>query len=190
MGSYIHWATLAVQDWVMMNFWVDIKLKAVILYIQSRYWRITHPITLTFVDWSQSPKITLLPDTMVACGGDDINEDIDVSKESLSKRARHLSVFKGHFWKLWKTEFLPQFWEYHWHCNGDNSVHQPKIGDILVYENICPRDFWKLAKIESLLKGWDEVVRRAAVVSPKESRTRVLSCLLKILYWLKVECQV
>ena len=35
-------------------------------------------------------RVLSLPDTVVTCGGGDCDEDIDVSQESLSKKARHL----------------------------------------------------------------------------------------------------
>ena len=137
-------------------------------------------------------RVLNLPDTVVTCSEGDIDEDIDVSQESLSKRARHLSVIMEHFWKRWKTEYLLQLREYHRHCNGDDSVHQPRVGDVVVvHDDNCPRGFWKLAKVESLLKGADELVRGAAVrVSSKGSRTSVLRRPLKCLYPLEIECQV
>ena len=62
---------------------------------------------------------------------------------------------------------------------------------VVVHDDNCPRGFWKLAKVESLLKGADELVRGAAVrVSSKGSRTSVLRRPLKCLYPLEIECQV
>ena len=53
-------------------------------------------------------RVLNLPDTVVTYGGGDHDEDIDVSQESLSKRARHLSVIMERFWKQWKTGYLLQ----------------------------------------------------------------------------------
>ena len=71
-------------------------------------------------------------------------------------------------------------------------MHQPRVGDVVVvHDDNCPRGFWKLAKVESLRKGADELVRGAAVrVSSKGSRTSVLRRPLKCLYPLEIECQV
>ena len=44
-------------------------------------------------------RVLNLPDTAVTCSEGDVDEDIDVSQKSLSKRARHLSVIMEYFWK-------------------------------------------------------------------------------------------
>ena len=123
---------------------------------------VEEPLTLSYLLIGH--RVLNLPDTVVTCSEGDVNEDIDVSQESSSKRARHLSVIMEHFWKRWKTEYLLQLREYHQHCNGDDSVHQPRVGDVVVvHDDNCPRGFWKLAKVESLL-GSDELVRVAVAI--------------------------
>ena len=54
-------------------------------------------------------RVLNLLGTMMACSEDDTGEDVNVSQESLSKRARHLSAIMGHFWKRWRREYLLQF---------------------------------------------------------------------------------
>ena len=129
---------------------------------------------------------------MVACGDDDNGEDIGVSQESLSKRVRHLSAIMGHFWKRWRRVYLLLLRECHRYCEGNDSPNQHKIGDIVVvHDDSHPRGFWKLAKIESLLKEADQQVRGATVqVSSKRSKTRVPRCPLKCLYPLEIDCEV
>ena len=149
---------------------------------------IEEPLTLSHLLISH--RVLILPDTVVTCSGGDIDEDMDahVSQESLNKRARHLSIIMKHFWKRWKTEYLLQLQEYHRLCNGDDSVHQPKVGDVVVvHDDNCPRGFWKLAK-----KGADKLVRGAAVCMsiyhPRDQGPcNVLRCPLRCLYPLEVE---
>ena len=50
-------------------------------------------------------------------------------------------------------------------------MHQPRVSDVVgVHDDNCPRGFWKLTKVESLLKGADEL-GAAVRVSSKGSRT-------------------
>ena len=77
---------------------------------------------------------------------------------------------------------------YHRHSNKDDSVHQPKVGDVvMVHDDTCSRGFCKLAKIEGLLKGADELVGKQQYrYHPRDQGKCPLICL----YPLEVKCQV
>ena len=85
--------------------------------------------------------------------------------EVLTRRMKHLTVMLDHFWKRWKLEYLVELREMHRYAQKPTTPHVPvSVGDVvLVYDEDHPRIFWKLAKVEGLIKGSDGVVRGAKV---------------------------
>ena len=66
------------------------------------------------------------------------------------------------FWKRWKNEYLSGLREFHQHTTGSwNEVI--KIGDVVIVYDEKPRLQWKLAVVESLIRGPDERVRSAVI---------------------------
>ena len=110
----------------------------------------------------------------------------------------HLNkVLEHFFWGRWKKEYLLELRESH--CQ---AKHPPKgskcgtiaVGDVvLVHEESKPRGFWKLAKVENLIKGADGLIRGATVRNHSaDKRFSLLRCPLQLLYQLKVHqcCEV
>ena len=113
-----------------------------------------------------------------------------VSKESLSNRARHLSMTMQHFWKRWRGEYLLQLRECHRQGVKGNS-QSLKQGDIvLVHNEAHPRGLWKIAKIERLLEGADGQVRGAEIRVSSKSSNKILRRPLNRLYPLEIDCAV
>ena len=85
--------------------------------------------------------------------------------EVLTRRMKHLTIMLDHFWKRWKREYLVELREMHRYAQKPTTPHElVSVGDVvLVYEEGHPRIFWKLAKVEGLLKGSDGAVRGAKV---------------------------
>ena len=70
---------------------------------------------------------------------------------------KHLTIMLDHFSKRWKWEYLVKLREMHRHAQKPITPHEPvSVGDVvLVYDEDHPRIFWKLVKVEGLLKGSD-----------------------------------
>ena len=96
---------------------------------------------------------------------DDPDYHASHTPEVLTRRMKHLTVMLDHFWKRWKWEYLVELREMHRYAQKPTTPHEPvSVGDVvLVYDEDHPRIFWKLAKVEGLLKGSDGVVRGAKV---------------------------
>ena len=67
----------------------------------------------------------------------------------------------------------------------------PKVGDIvLVFEESLKKRFWKIARIERLIKGKDDIVRVAEVKIVSKVRPLHISRPLQKLYPLEIDAKV
>ena len=133
-------------------------------------------------------RVLSLPDPSRTCGED----SIDVSQETLSKRAKHFGKIMEHFWKRWRAEYLLQLRECHRYSMGARSMpqHGLKQGDVvLVHNDKHLRGFWKLTRIERLLEGPDKQIRGAVIRIPSRSSSTILRRPLNCLYPLEITCQ-
>jgi hypothetical protein len=95
--------------------------------------------------------------------------------QSLTKKAKHHKRLLGNFTKRWRNEYLLSLREV------SSALHAPSreiiaIGDIVVIKNdSVPRVFWKLAKVEELMKNDDGITRSAKVkvVNSERGKTTV-----------------
>ncbi len=132
-------------------------------------------------------RVLSLPD-VVPC---DRDGDIETSPMCPNKRMRHLSRTLDHFWKRWKTEYLLELRECHRYSGkGNKRSELVSVGDIvLVHEEKRPRGLWRLAKIETIVRGSDGQARSALVrVHSSGTRSKLLRRPLKCLYPLEVRC--
>ena len=84
--------------------------------------------------------------------------------QSLTKRARHHRNLIQQFTKQWRTEYLLGLREQSRVMARNNKTGNISIGDIVILRNDkTSRCFWKLAKVEQLLNGEDNLVRAAVV---------------------------
>ena len=82
---------------------------------------------------------------------------------SYSDRFRYISTRLAHFWARWRNEYLADLREYHRSKPGTN-LRVIEIGDVVtVHEDNKKRGSWKMAEVEELVKGKDNVVRGATV---------------------------
>ena len=94
---------------------------------------------------------------------DSSDPDCQVSPPSavdFTKRLRHLSITMDQFWKRWRKEYLLELRECHL---DDKWIQSPRDsivigGIVLVYDQDHPRTFWRLAKVEDLIRGSDSKV--------------------------------
>ena len=99
----------------------------------------------------------------------------------------YLSRVLDHFWRRWK-DYLLELRNSHRHALNKHTADPIAIGDIvLVQEADQPKGFWRLAKVEDLIKGSDGQVRGARVrTQTVGNRPTYLQRPVQLLYPLEV----
>eukprot|EP00731_Ephydatia_muelleri_P024188 Em0016g459a len=130
-------------------------------------------------------RICNLPD--ITESSDDADFNPKLSTEQLSQRARYLKTVLDNFWRRWWMDYLLELRETHRYAN--TRVAQNKViavGDIvLVYESSLPRTFWRLAKVEKLIKGTDGEIRGAFIRVKSRNTSTVWKRPIQHLYYLE-----
>lgn len=81
----------------------------------------------------------------------------------LSKRQKHLDLVLKHFCNRWRREYLSELREHHLGKKTSQS-RVIKKGDVVrVHEDNVPRQRWKLATVQELIHGRDNLARAAVV---------------------------
>ena len=135
-------------------------------------------------------RLLSLPDNLCYCRDVD-DDDFEVNPSYLNKRLKYLNNILNQFWRRWRTEYLLDLRESHRYGKGVQVDAPITIGDIvLVHSEDQPRAFWKVAKVEDIIKGRDGRIRGATVRLPvKGSRSILLRRPLQLLYPLEVNSQ-
>ena len=119
---------------------------------------------------------------------DDFDFDINMNKDDLTRRMRHLSNVINRFWSRWKREYLMKLRESH-RVNGKQGIGQTvSLGDIVViHDESRPRGLWRLGKIERLISGSDGHTRGAMVkVFSRKGRSTTINRPVPKLYPLEI----
>lgn len=116
-----------------------------------------------------------------------IDDDDDNDAQHYLSRHRFLARTRTHFWNRWKREYLADLREYH-KGNENRKGSEVKLSDVvLVYDENLKRSCWKLAVVERLIVGKDNVVRGALVRLIVKGKPRYLSRPVQRLYPLEVK---
>ena len=100
-------------------------------------------------------RVKTMPDMVV--------EDEEEGENKYTRSFRYLSVRLAHFWNRWRREYLTDLREFH-RNKVSESAKSMRVGDVVtVYEENKKRGDWKMAVVESLIKGRDEIVRGANI---------------------------
>ena len=119
---------------------------------------------------------------------DDPDFDIDLDKDDLTRRMRHLSNVLNHFWSRWRNEYLMELRESH-RANEKQGVGETvSLGDIVVvHDESRPRGLRRLGKVESLISGADGQTRGAVVkVFSRKGRSTTINRPVQRLYPLEI----
>ena len=113
------------------------------------------------------------------------------SSSAFTRRAAYLATKLQHFWKRWQRKYLVQLREFHRVRNKKINLPVVGVGDLVVVrdEKTSQRGFWKMGRVEALIKGNDGLVRGARVVVSRKGRRQTLEGPLQHLYPLEVCCQ-
>ena len=116
-------------------------------------------------------RIVTLPHSITQ---DDENHDPDFGDDSaLRRRAKRQALVIKHFWNRWKGEYLTALRETH-RMTGNND-QRVKTGDVVLVHDDSKRVNWKLAVIESVNKGKDNMIRSAIIRTATGRTNRPIS---------------
>ena len=105
-------------------------------------------------------RITSLPFRQVE---DDevVDPTFGEGKDVVERRTRQLASVLQHFRSRWKHEYLTSLREFH-KISGNND-QTIAVCDVVLVHDDCKRIYWKLAIVESLIYGRDNLVRAANI---------------------------
>ena len=87
------------------------------------------------------------------------------------------------FWKRWRDEYLGLRGMHRFSIATGGMGHHIELVDIvLVHDEAYPRTYWRLGKVERLIKGHDEQIRAAVVPVASRSGTTTLKGPVQLLY--------
>ena len=137
------------------------------------------PLTYVYDD-EQGVSYPLAPASLIygrriATTPNEGHYEIVSTNKSLTKRAKYQARVLKNFTDQWRKEYLLSIRESSRVQNNSSNV--VKAGDIVILKNEkTSRIYWKLAKVENLLRSKDEVIRSAEVrvLSNDNKKTVVL----------------
>ena len=92
---------------------------------------------------------------------------------TLARRERYLEGLLTHFKNRWRKEYLTGIREYQKLREGEQR-RVIKVGDVVhIYADKTPRQQWRMGKVEKLLRGRDNEVRAAEVVTVDNSLRKI-----------------
>jgi transposase InsO family protein len=105
---------------------------------------------------------------------DDEVEDPDFMDDSeVRRRAKSQALRLKHFESRWRKEYLTSLREFHKSTgNNDQSV---RVGDVVLIHSDKPRLLWRMAVIESLIRGKDGLVRAVNLRTSKGKTNRPIT---------------
>ena len=148
------------------------------------------PITYVYddiegVSYPLSPA-QLLYGRSTTCSQNGRHFEIVSTNEALTKRANYHRKLLQNVAKRWKNEYLIALRET---LSSDKAGKKPdiEVGDIVVLkDDQTKRQFWKLARVEELIIGRDNVIRAAKIRVPNAKGTSIVTRHLKHLVPLEV----
>ena len=76
---------------------------------------------------------------------------------------KHLDLVLKHFWNRCRRDYLTELREHHLGKKTSQSRVIRKVDVVCVHEDNVPRQRWKLATVQELIHGRDNIVRAAVV---------------------------
>ncbi|XP_028394458.1 uncharacterized protein LOC114518652 [Dendronephthya gigantea] len=105
-------------------------------------------------------RITTLPHLL--CEDDEIDDPTyEPEPSNIDTQGKRRSHLIQHFWKRWRQEYLTSLREFH-RTTGNNTT-EICVGDVVQVHDDTKRINWRLAVVESLIKGGDGLVRAANI---------------------------
>ena len=100
-----------------------------------------------------------------------------------TRRFWYLSLRLAHFWNRWRREYLTDLWEF----RRSKGAERVRVGDVVtVHEENKNCGAWKMAVVESLIKGRYEVLRGANIRVTTKGIPMHISTPIQRLYHIEV----
>ena len=126
-------------------------------------------------------RLSSLPDV--------IPSEEEESVPSANKMFHYLSKVRDHIWNRWRREYLTDLREYH-KGKYEGQLRTVSVGHVvIVYKENVKRGFWKIEKVEEVIRGRDGVVRGAKVRVITKGKPVVINRPVQKLYPLEVKAQ-
>ena len=120
------------------------------------------------------------------------DEDFEVNSNQLSRRLKHLNGVINHFWSRWRSEYLSELREHHQYAAGRPSqLAHIAVGEVVIIkDDKIPRSFWKLGRIQEVIRGKDGVARGALLkVAARGDQSTQLRRPVQLLYPLEIKAK-
>ena len=101
---------------------------------------------------------------------EELEDPTYVNGSDIRERVNKHSVLIEKFWSRWKTEYLTSLREFNKTCGHNDATI--KVGDVVIVHDEKPRMQWKLALVDELIKGGDDLVRAAHIQIGRYRTTR------------------
>ena len=101
---------------------------------------------------------------------EELEDPTYVNGSDIRERVNKHSVLIEKFWSRWKTEYLTSLREFNKTCGHNDAAI--KVGDVVIVHDEKPRMQWKLALVDELIKGGDDLVRAAHIRIGRYRTTR------------------
>lgn len=113
------------------------------------------------------------------------DEEFSVDPSVLTRRMKHFNNTLNHFWNRWRTEYLNELREVHYHASHKAAGTVGEV--VIVHDEQLPRGLWKLGRIQETIRGRDGEVRGAVVkMAKRHAQQEVLRRPIQLLYPLEV----
>lgn len=101
-----------------------------------------------------------------------------VDSTLLTRRMKHFNNRLNHFWNRWRSEYLNELREAHYHSTRKSSDRDRpglSVGEVvIVHDEHLPRGLWKLGVIQDTITGQDGQIRGATVKMAKRDKQQDL----------------
>jgi len=116
-------------------------------------------------------RITCLPHRCVE--DDEVVDPTFGEDNDIERKAKQLGLILQHFRSRWRHEYLTSLREFH-RASGNNN-QRIAVGDVVLVHDDCKRIYWKLAIIESLIYGKDNLARAAIIRTANGKTSRAIT---------------
>ncbi|XP_068757487.1 uncharacterized protein [Montipora capricornis] len=114
---------------------------------------------------------------------------------SCSSSAKYLKLLLDHFWNRWQKEYLTELGQFHQYAVNNRGTSPQKESSVkegnvvIVKDEKCPRNTWKLGRVKKLVKGRDCKTRGAVVETVADNQNRLIEISRAVQHLVPVECK-
>ena len=125
-----------------------------------------HPLTPSML--ATGYELTRIPQANVTI--EDLNDPSVYEQNVYTKRHKYMQVLQTKFWDRWNKEYLLTL-----RSAKQNNIHRsPKVNDVVLIHENCPKLQWKMGRILELLYGPDNIARVAKIKTKNGILTRAI----------------